>query len=304
MIGLVVCTGASLFTLNLYWARILSQYALYIMILQLAAGFFFLTMKSKRLMFASFICCGILCLFLKNASNENIVLPEKNKEILSIKMGLFNVSRFTDDLDQDMQVIKTLDADIIFFHEVTPEWELFLRDELEECYDHQYFHVRIDPFGQAIFSKIPFLQLDTAYYQDTTLFTDIPALAASFVMENMDTIRCTSIHSLPPTGNEGYAKLGNQLSQMGRQLMMDPYSNFVFAYLNVPAWNSEVQNFRYVYDLKDSRRVSKLFKMPYEHLLHSADMECIGFIEQQSLNQYIGLIGTYQKSIELEASMD
>lgn len=302
--GLLLCTGAVLFAPNIYWMRTLSHFALYIMLLELGAAFFFMIIDAKRLMYLSLICCGILCVFLKRASNENLVLPDKNLEVTSIRMGLFNVSRFTENLDEDMELIRSLDADILFFHEVTPEWESFLSGELSTCYDFQYLHVRIDPFGQAIFSKVPLIKLDTAHFEDKSLFTDIPALGVTFALENQDTFRCTSIHSLPPTGNMDYEKLGSQLSQIGQELISEKYSNFVFAYLNVPAWNNEVQNFRYVYSLKDSRRVSKLFKMPYEHILYSPDLECIGFSEEQNNGQYIGLIGTYQKTLEVEAGVD
>ena len=303
IVGLAITTAAIIIEPNFYLVKLLSNYAFYIMLLQLSAGFFFMIVKSNRLMFISFFCCGILCLFLKNAGNNNIVLPERNVEAHDIHVGLFNVTRFTDSLDPDIDLIQSTNSDILFFHEVTPEWKTYLQNELSAKYPYSYFHIRIDPFGQAIFSKTPILQVDTVYFDKVSRFGGIPSLGATFELNN-DTIRCTSIHSLPPSEYEGYEKLSSHLNLVGSKLLNNRFPNFIFAYLNVPAWNAEVKKFKQDYRLNDSRRVSKLFKMPFEHLFYSQNLECVEFIEQQVRENYIGLTGSFQKIVKVEESMD
>ena len=304
ILGMLAILLAIYFEPNIYWVRLISHYAFYIMLLFLGAGFFFMIIKAKRLMYFSLFGCGLLSLFLKNASNENIVLPSENIEKQTIRVGLFNISNFSEDLNMDMEVIKSSEIDILFIHEVTPEWAKYLEEELREHYSYYQFFTRIDPFGQAIFSNVQMLSADTLFFSFAPVFDKVPVLSSSFYEEGMDTLHCTSIHSLPPTGAQGYQNLGDLLTEVGNRFIADQKTNFVLSYLNVPAWNAEVKNFRYVYDLKDSRRVSKLFKMPLEHIFYSGQVECIEFIEQQCGTNYIGLIGSYQKVNELEIQVD
>ena len=139
---------------------------------------------------------------------------------------------------------------------------------------------------------------------DESVFNKIPVLSFLIESNSFEAFRCISIHSPPPAGFQGYKNLDDHLSLIGKNLIDESYPNFVFSYLNVPAWNNSVKNFRYVNNLKDSRRVSKLFKMPFEHIFHPSQMECIEFLEQQRNENYIGLVATFQKTEALEAVVD
>ena len=62
----------------------------YFMLGFLGIGMGLLLLGEKRLMFASLISCGLLCVFLKSVSNKHIVLPENN-DLPDIKLAHFNI---------------------------------------------------------------------------------------------------------------------------------------------------------------------------------------------------------------------
>ncbi|HPG08108.1 MAG TPA: hypothetical protein P5275_13950 [Saprospiraceae bacterium] len=291
--GLAGLTLAVMFPGEVLLFKKLSNYAFYLVFLEIAMIFFFLIIQQNRLMFASIFASGLLCFFLKHASNQNLILPAKNDQ-RKITAGLFHMSALQSYLQEDMAAITHLDGDLLIFTEITPEWKPYLKEQLDSCYPFQAWLTRSDPFGQVIFSRFPILSVDTIYYMDSIYQLSIPSLRTVLDWEEDKPIQCISTYALPPLDDAGYRRLGGQLTDLAAHIPNEPYFTLFSGLLNVPNWTTEVTSFRQQMRLLDSRRFSKFFKLPFDHLFYSDRFECTSFQELQDPVNYFGIVGTYQ----------
>ncbi len=296
VIGIGGITLLTMFPPDYFPLKKIANYAFYILFLDLFLIFIFLALDNKRLMFTSILCTGILSLYLKQASNTNIVLPVKNDEI-KVKMGLFSVNSFQDNFYLDLENILSQDADLLIFNEITPDWADALKDFLDTCYSHSHIVNRLDLLGQAFFSKLPLENLDTLIILDPIFKTELYTIGTELHLDENFKVKCISTYSLPPINQESYSGLDAQFDTIMNYFFEHTYPSVVLADLYVPNWLPELQSFKQKYEWNDSRRTSKIFKMPFDHLFYSGELECIEFLELQNENNYFGIIGTYQKKI-------
>ncbi|MEZ4899612.1 MAG: hypothetical protein R2806_22395 [Saprospiraceae bacterium] len=293
MAGLAGLTLAVLFPGQVIYFKKISNYAFYLVFLEIGLVFFFLIINQTRLMYASLLACGLLCFFLRQASNHNLVLPAQNDQH-KISAGLFHMSALQSYVEDDLAAINRLQSDILIFTEVTPEWKPYLKEQLESCYPYQAWLTRSDPFGQVIFSRYAIQSTDTLYYQDSVYHIEIPSLRCLLDWEDSHPLQCISTYALPPLDDAGYRRLGGQLTELAAQVSGNAYYTLFSGLLNVPNWTTEVTSFRQQLRLLDSRRVSKFFKLPFDHLFYSDRFECTSFKELQDPVNYYGIFGTYQ----------
>ena len=123
----------------------------YFMLGFLALGMAMLFVNENRMMFASLISCGILCIFLKSASNEHIVLPENN-DLPSIEIAHFNLGNFSSHPDSLISLLNNSNADLVSFQEYTPAWDKVFANKFQKDYPYFSKDVRIDPYGICLFS--------------------------------------------------------------------------------------------------------------------------------------------------------
>lgn len=88
--------------------------------------------------------------------------------------------------------IKTLQPDLVFVIEFTPEWKHYLIDHMAE-YPHHYMEARTDGFGLALFSKFPLSDAQFIYLIDK----ETPVLQASIHLADK-IIYFAGIHPNPP----------------------------------------------------------------------------------------------------------
>ncbi|MBK7693522.1 MAG: hypothetical protein IPI30_04130 [Saprospiraceae bacterium] len=90
--------------------------------------------------------CRILALFLQLSFNTSIKFASENSD-LSISVLFANPSLSTDDRDNTFRILDSIQADLVIFEEVTPEWReltyLFVKN-----YPSNITIFRIDPMGQ------------------------------------------------------------------------------------------------------------------------------------------------------------
>jgi len=266
-----------------------SQYTVYFMLGLVGLGLAFLTISYKRLMFASFACAGLLCLFLKKASNTHIVLPEVNN-LPSLQVAHINLANFTNDYDQLLPLISDLDLDVVSFQEYTPDWNFTIGNMLDSMFLHQQKNVRLDPFGMAVFSQHQMIETETFQYNaipnlkvDISFAGEVVSLVCSYV--------------LPPFGKDVTTSTKEHLDVISS--VIKGISNPVFSIgdFNMVYHANEVTQFRANTLLQNSRREIPVgtLKMPYDHIFYSTDLECTNFSEITDLNQsHIGIRGTFQ----------
>jgi len=263
----------------------------YIMLGMVALGLIFLPLRNRKLMFSSFGCAAILCLFLKGASNSNIVFPEVNN-LPSLSIAHINLGNVTDTYENLISTVKNLDTDVISFQEFTPDWNFHIGTQLDSIFKFSEKNVRIDPFGMAVFSKKPIQQKEIFYHEEIPNFKGDVQLGEQVV--NM-----VFSYVLPLFGTQDVANTTEHLSVVADKLNGSQSHKLSIGDFNMVYHAKEIMNFRTKTLLQNSRREVPVgtLKMPYDHIFYSSDLECTRFIEiEDSNNVHIGILGSYQIS--------
>ncbi len=275
----------------------ISNYAVYILLLQFVAIFFFLTISKYRLMWIAIVCTGFLSLRLKNASNQHLILPSRSAEE-EVTVSLYHVNAMTD-LNTDLQIIKEDLPDILIFNEISPEWSAFLGSEFDSLYLFKIDLPRIDPFGSLLFTNHKVIKIDTLNYQNVVV--SIPALSVLFSLDDGQAVGLTNIYNLPAINQSDYTLLGERLDEIATHLnRIEQVPWIVVADLNMASWVNEVSEFSAQLELQNSRRNSKLRKLPLDHIFFNSFFECYSFKEIENYGRYIGITGAYQVLKELK----
>ncbi len=293
---LAAATVLVVFNAQLGILKWITNYSVQIMLGMLALGFVFYTMAQERLMFTSFICCSLLCLFLQKSANANLVLPAYSSGSV-FKIAHANLTNITGEMEDALLAIVETDADLISLQEV----DFPLNERVVEIFSERYPYrsspmKKNDFWSINVFSKLPFSGLDTFY------FGDIPNIHGAITLaQEQQPIYFISSYVLPPfsdqQGNDDFKGHLDYISGR-RRSMAAPY--FVFGDFNVAGWYDEIRDFRDQTELMDSRRgympaVNNLLSYPVDHIFFSDQLKCVGFemIETTAFD-HIGIVGTYQ----------
>jgi len=296
VLGALFCV----FTPNYYLFKMGSEFAIQIMLGYLVGGFIFLYFQQPKLTFTSFACCAGLCLFLKHSTNTEMKAPIiTDSEIVNI--AHFNLSSTGSDYEKTIKSIIESDADLVSIQELTPDWLPVLESGLSEKYPYSSSIVRMDPFGIAILSKRPMLNVDTFYYQN------IPNLAGTLTCENgKKDLHFIAAHTTPPLYQKAHTHMQEHLELIGDYINKIDLPVVTIGDFYAPPWCREIQDLKYAAGLNDSRRtakliVSQLFENPVDYILHSNQLTCINFesITNQA-GEHIGIEGAYQFNSPIE----
>ena len=258
-------------------------------------GLLFLIIGKRRLLFTSFICCGMLCLFLKQSSNINLILPESSQEEVTI--AHFNTSSATTGYSSLLDAVLKSEADIVSFQEVTPDWDTYLSENLAETYPYNARNVRIDPYGMEIFSKMPIHSYDTFHYEE------IPHQMVNISISENEKINIISAHVLPPLGKRLNERAKMHLQTIANKISSTSTPSIVLGDFNLVYWSNEIVNFREQASLENSRRdiSQNLLNVPYDHIFFSDKLECTSFGDiSDTISNHLGIVGTYQVKTKVD----
>ncbi len=267
----------------------LSVYSLQIIFMFILLAMMFLIIDAKRLMFSSLLGAAILCLFLKNNSNRNLVMPEVNTDA-QVSIAHFNLSSLEPDVAQLFAIVNDTKADVLSFQEFTPLWKEVLDSVVVDSYPHSIEIMRIDPFGLSIFSKIPYDHVDTSYV------SGIPIVCFG-VSAAHETIELVSTYISPPLDSYSKEIAESQLSAMNIILSASNFPHMVVGEFNDVYWSNRVRTFRNDNNLVNSRRNTTVTSLdiPLDHIFHSESLECIQFSEVlDKADRKVGILGNYQ----------
>ena len=295
VLSLIIIGSALLLTFAPDFSLIsnLAYYTLHFMFAFLLLGMTFLFFSQRRLMFASLISCGLLCVFLKKASNQHIVLPDSNN-LPSLDIAHFNLSNIQENRDSLFKMLKRLDPDVISFQEFTPDWNNYF--ESNKLYKYDYFskEVRIDPYGMCILSKYPIKNANLYYHKD------IPNYKSNLVMDDLSIAMYTS-YLLPPFSPSGKVDTRAHLQQIVHEVNDSDLPSIVLGDFNMVYWEKDISDFRSNAKLSNSRRDIdvKSLKIPYDHIFYSEELECTSFVELfDGGDNHIGIYGQFQVKSE------
>ncbi len=286
---LVMVTLVVMFPPEMSFLKRGAEYAVHIMIGMLLVGMLLMVFNQKKLMYLALFCCSILALFLKNSSNSALIFPARNAQP-NLSILHINLSNIGGEYESFLKRLDRLDADIISFQEVTPDWDLMLKANLSNKYKAEYSQVRIDPYGMAVYSKKPMIR------KDTFNFKDVPNLRLEFVIEGKK-LSLLSSYILPPVNNKSRLNVQEHFNLLSDKIKNIKAPLIALGDYNLVPWSNEVRNLRDETKLKVSRRTIAVsrFQIPYDHILFSSELECIDFEEiEDDQTNHIGIFGRYQ----------
>lgn len=265
-------------------------------------GLLFLALRQNRLTMIAFICCGFMCIFLKNASNQALVQPTKTAEPM-VKIAQFNLAAVNSSYSELIDKIVKTDADVVSLQEVPITLLKWLEDTLKMTYPFPCRAASADFRGILLVSKHKFLTCDTIKSDN------IPNLSVSIRTKNSARqlyIICTYL--APSFDKSSYQILKNQLDTVANYAKMlgEPY--VTVGDFNMEGFTYEVQQFRRSTGILDSRRgfqpmrqdgTFDLTEMPTDHIFYTRHFQCVDFQTiTDSSKTHLGIVGTYQFLID------
>ncbi len=287
LVSLIVGAFLTIYTPEIPFIQNGVRYAHLILFSFLLAGLVFMMYDRSRLMFVSLGCCAALSLFLKNASNDRLTLPQANSEskVSIIHLNTSNLNRF-DIIDS---LLIKYDPDIISVQELTPDWNAYLNEKLVETYPFFNTQVRIDYNGMGMYSKLAMIR------SDIFLFDDKPNLVCQIKTDQTNlNIFSSYVLSLSENQRENTKMHFNTISEQVQNID-DPVISL--GEFNMVYWDSEIINFRRDTELKNSRSyTSEIISAPSsDHMFYSDELECIQFMDlNDDENNHIGILGKFQ----------
>lgn len=255
--------------------RIFTNFAVEIMLGILGFGLVCLLLQWHRLMFVSFACAGILSLFLKSSSNPapTYATPNTEKDIEVVHLNISNYEG--NEYEELTDLIINSDADVVSIQEVTPDWDMVLRDELLDSFPHFSSVASISFNGMAVFSKFPINSIDTFYYNDIPNLTGLIQSGKA----GSKPIRFISTYTNPAFSTDKfYQELSEHFKTIIDKVKDTKGAKLAFGTYNTVAWSSEMKFFTNELSLQNSRRsINPFSQSTYEHIFHSLDMECVSF---------------------------
>jgi len=274
-----------------------AEFTVHLMLTLLAIGLFFMVFDQKRLMMVSLGASMFLAVFLKQASNSNLVLPQKNEQH-SVSIAHINLSNINGNINLFFKTLNQISPDIISFQELTPDWHFLLTQNLRNSYPHRHSMVRIDYYGMAYFSKKDIVEIDTMIYED------IPNLEASLNLNQEQKLSIISSYMLPPLYNQLDLKRKKHFDMISKRIKQINLPVIALGDYNLTYWSSEIRNFKSAGNLENSRRdiSGNGLRVPHDHIFYTTDLECSEFIEMINPDgSHLGIIGSYQiKSVDDE----
>ncbi len=278
-----------------------ANFTVQIMLIYLALGLFFLLLRQEKLVYVSFISCGFLCLFLRDSLDESLTrsfYPKMNEE-KKLEIAHFNTSAFEDDQESLIKAIRESKADLVAIQEVTPDWNFMLQDGLYDLYEHNKTVRRIDFYGMAVYSKHPFVRIDTFH------FGDIPNIMGSIKIDSTHgEIFFITSHTTPPVNQKAYEQINAHLDLIADYVNNLDAPVFTIGGYNMVPWAPEMQAFRLKSKLSNSRRgftptsqgtAMPFLEIPIDHILYSSDFQCVAFNSiSSSTSTGVGIKGKFQ----------
>lgn len=278
----------------------LSMHGIQIMLMLVVIGLIFLFIKVPRLTMVSFLCVAILSFFFKTSTNATINRPSRNFSP-TFELTYLKTSGLEDDFQAVIGSKEVLTRDILVIQEYTPLWKQLVDSTLSSHFPYKAELLRIDDFGQVIYSKNPITRVDTISTSSS------PSLIAEVKISDEFTYLLAGFYSLPPVHSTAYTELHNRLDELANFLHSRPNQNqLVFGGFNLVTWSEELTSFKNNLHLSESRltnssndRINRniLFMQPVDHIFISDHLDCLNFGPLVKSEVNSGLYGRYQFKI-------
>ena len=261
----------------------------------LVLGFVFFLVDQHRLLFVSFLCCGLLTLFFKSRADLPAPAEAAAENLPRFSIAHFDVGALEDWPERLYAACVNSGVDLISLQNISEEGLARLRERLRPWYS--YGLERGDPAVSklAIFSRYPLTAVDTfawggaptlpARVEVDPAFPPVQLLALYLFPQEEEGSLLEHLH-----GIVGFAR------EMRRPLL-------IFGNMQTVSWSYQLQEFRASLDLKDSRRgaiaeaqgnKAELLGAPLNHILYSSGLKCLEFQQLGEGSDQMGIRATFQ----------
>jgi endonuclease/exonuclease/phosphatase (EEP) superfamily protein YafD len=273
------------------------DYSLQVMFLYLGLGFIFLFLTRNYWLSLSWGACIFLCMFLKYTSNQAFSFEKPSGgEIITV--ANYNIS-FVDSIQNIIHCIQKDNAELVSIQEVTPDLDTFLRSALKDKYPFHFSLKRADFYGMLIFSSMPFEKIDTFQYDN------IPNVYGKLKVEgNADGFGFIVSYCPPSFSSQTYLQLKAHLKVIAQHAKDESGAIIAMGTYNTVPWAPEVQDFKRIARLNDSRlgiaptaasSSNPLFQIPVDHIFHSDKLKCTNFrVLSYNENAHLGIEGSFE----------
>ncbi|HYQ92789.1 MAG TPA: endonuclease/exonuclease/phosphatase family protein [Candidatus Competibacteraceae bacterium] len=185
-----------------------------------------------------------------------------------------NLHYTNQDYERVRQLINTYHPDVIVLQEITPRWLEELQ-RLRASYPYSLASPRSDPFGMALFSRLPWEQAEILHPGGS----ELPTLTAVIDADGSP-FTLLGVHPLPPSSPE-WARLRNQqLAEIAQFVRANPRPTLLLGDFNITPWSPYFTDLLQTAGLRDSARgyglqptwpsFFPLLWLPIDHCLFSA----------------------------------
>lgn len=274
----------SVFPIDIPFVKEIQEYVLFLIFLYLLLGIFFLFLSNSRLLLVSFLAAGLLSLFLKTFSNENMGLS-RNEGDISLTVSNYNLINLESDVQLFLEELQSSESDVLCFHEVNFGWAKVLDRALKYKFPYQSTLDRLDGFGKMVCSTIPIKRVDTLF------FNGIPTLDVQLDLEGkLADLIVTQI--VPPYILYKGVSSRDQLAHLSQYINQRKHPVILAGEFNQVYWSKEMRNLVDQTRLLNSRRFVATMgsEVPHEHIFHSGEFTCVQTEEiSDSADAHVGV---------------
>ena len=270
---------------DISFISLLSEYTIWIIISLITIGLIAMFSNNRSLVYFSMFTAGILTFYLKDLSNQNLVFNKHiNKEtaLHIMHVDIFNVEESKPEL---LNIILKKDPDIISFEELTPDWNDFLKKNLQKKYKSIFSLNRLDYDSKLVLSKYKFIS------KDTFELSGHPQMDVTVFFRN-NPIKIILPYVVPyPVFDKNDIKR-YQLDELADYINKSHYTNLIVAgEFNQVYWTKGIRSLLYKTKLNNARRfISFEINNPYDHIFYSKKLKCIELNEiLDSKENHIGI---------------
>lgn len=214
--------------------------------------------------------------------DKNIVEnPGESLSILSLNLLASNTN-----YTGAMELIREKDPDVVVLQELSPQWELRLKD-LYSQYPYRLMVPQSNNFGIGILSKT-FMNS-----QVTDLGKVFPPSIFSEILKNNNTVSILATHPVPPVGRDRFEFRNEQLKEIGRLSARESGNFIVAGDLNSSSYSVHFQDLVKKGNLKDSRKgygiasswPADIFIMrtTLDHILYKGEMRVLSRTTERNI---------------------
>jgi endonuclease/exonuclease/phosphatase (EEP) superfamily protein YafD len=154
----------------------------------------------------------------------------------SLRIAHLNVYQLNDRYDEVLRSAIASGADVLSLQEVDNDWAHALREGLASTYPYSHVEARINCYGIALFSKQPFIEVQTRG-------TERAPLIEAVVSTDDGPVRIVSVHATSPISYAHFQRRNALLKHLAANIDARAMPTVLVGDLNTVHWDRAYRNF-------------------------------------------------------------